>query len=95
MRSKQRIGREDPREDEGGKRQRVDSLPLIHQSLCGEALKMDHVVSIITLAVNLIRANGLNHRQFKSFLEKLSTEYGDLPCHRGVTAKPGKDAGKM
>lgn len=56
---------------------------------------MDHVVSIITLAVNLIRANGLNHRQFKSFLEKLSTEYGDLPCHRGVTAKPGKDAGKM
>ena len=52
---------------------------IIHQeSLCGKALKMEHVMSIITLAVNFIRAKGLNHRQFKSFLEELSSEYGDL-----------------
>ncbi|XP_063322782.1 general transcription factor II-I repeat domain-containing protein 2-like [Pelmatolapia mariae] len=54
---------------------------IIHQeSLCGKALKMEHVMTIITRAVNFIRAKGLNHRQFKAFLE----EYGDLPYHTNV-----------
>ncbi|XP_068580201.1 general transcription factor II-I repeat domain-containing protein 2-like [Cebidichthys violaceus] len=58
---------------------------IIHrESLCGKALKMEHVMSIIALAVNLIRAKGLNHRQFKSFLEEVGTEYGDLPHHTEV-----------
>lgn len=58
---------------------------IIHQeSLCGKALKMEHVMSIITLAVNFIRAKGLNHRQFKSFLKELSAEHGDLPYHTEV-----------
>ena len=58
---------------------------IIHQeSLCGKALKMDHVMSIITRAVNFIRAKGLNHRQFKAFLGELDTEYGDLPYHTEV-----------
>lgn len=58
---------------------------IIHQeSLCGKALKMEHVMSVITRAVNFIRAKGLNHRQFKSFLEELSSEYGDLPHHTEV-----------
>ena len=58
---------------------------IIHQeSLCGKALKMEHVVSTITRAVNFIRARGLNHRQFKVFLGELDTEYGDLPYHTEV-----------
>ncbi|KAJ8001251.1 hypothetical protein DPEC_G00192390 [Dallia pectoralis] len=58
---------------------------IIHQeSLCGKALKMDHVMSIITGAVNFIRARGLNHRQFKSFLAELNSDYGDLPSHTEV-----------
>ncbi|XP_074513327.1 general transcription factor II-I repeat domain-containing protein 2-like [Sebastes fasciatus] len=58
---------------------------IIHQeSLCGKALKMEHVMSTITRAVNFIRARGLNHRQFKSFLEELGSEYGDLPYHTEV-----------
>ena len=56
---------------------------IIHQeSLCGKALKMEHVMSIITRAVNFIRARGLNHRQ--SFLAELNSDYGDLPYHTEV-----------
>lgn len=58
---------------------------IIHQeSLCGKALKMEHVMSTITRAVKFIRAKGLNHRQFKAFLGELDTEYGDLPYHTEV-----------
>nr|XP_061800942.1 general transcription factor II-I repeat domain-containing protein 2-like [Nerophis lumbriciformis] len=58
---------------------------IIHQeSLCGKALKMEHVMSTITRAVNIIRAKGLNHRQFKAFLSELETEHGDLPYHNEV-----------
>jgi len=58
---------------------------IIHQkSLCGKALKMDHVMGIITRAVNFIRAKGLNHCQFKAFLGELDTEYSDLPYHTDV-----------
>uniref|UniRef100_A0A3P9L2A9 Uncharacterized protein n=1 Tax=Oryzias latipes TaxID=8090 RepID=A0A3P9L2A9_ORYLA len=58
---------------------------IIHQeSLCGKALKMEHVMSTITRAVNFIRARGLNHRQFKAFLGELDTEYSDLPYHTEV-----------
>lgn len=55
---------------------------IIHQkSLCGKALKMEHVMSTITCAVNFIRAKGLNHRQFKAFLTELESEHVDLPYH--------------
>ena len=58
---------------------------IIHQeSLCGKALKMEHVMSTITRAVNFIRAKGLNHRQFKAFLSELETEHGDLLYHTEV-----------
>ncbi|KAM4566993.1 general transcription factor II-I repeat domain-containing protein 2-like [Odontesthes bonariensis] len=58
---------------------------IIHQeSLCGKALKMEHVMSTIKRAVNIIRAKGLNHRQFKAFLGEFDTEYGDLPYHTEV-----------
>lgn len=34
-----------------------------------------------TCTVNFIRARGLNHLQFLSFLEEFRSEYGDLPHH--------------
>lgn len=52
-----------------------------------KALKMERVMSIITQVVNLIRAKGLTHRQFKSF--KFGMRWLAL-LHRGVMAKPGK-----
>jgi len=58
---------------------------IIHQeSLCAKALKMEHVMSTITQVVNFIRAKGLNHRQFKSFLEEIGSEYRDVPYHTEV-----------
>ncbi|KAI3356026.1 hypothetical protein L3Q82_017298 [Scortum barcoo] len=55
---------------------------IIHQELLGgKALKMEHVMSTITRVVNFIRAKGLNHHQFKSFLEEFDSKYRDVPCH--------------
>ena len=45
---------------------------IIHQeALCGNVLQMKHFMSYIKQLVDFIRAIGLNHSKFKSFLEKL------------------------
>ena len=55
---------------------------VIHQgSLCKGALNIKHVTDSIVNVVNLIRARGLNHRQFKAFLEDLETEHWDVLYH--------------
>ena len=75
--------REKMREDNAGELTAYHCIK--HQeSLCGKALEMDHVLSGVTQAVNFIRARGLNHRQFKSFLDELGSEYGDVPYHTEV-----------
>ena len=70
---------------------------IIHQeSLCGKALKMEHVMSIITRAVNLYQS-----QRFKSPpVQVLSggVKFGLwwlALSHRGAMAKPGKGAGKI
>lgn len=58
---------------------------IIHQeALCAKAIKMEHVMTTVTQVVNFIRAKGLNHRQFKSFLEECGSEYADVPYHTEV-----------
>lgn len=58
---------------------------IIHQeALCGKSMRMEHVLSTVTSVVNLIRAKGLNHRQFKSFLDEIGSEYTDVPYHTDV-----------
>lgn len=69
---------------------------IIHQeSLCGRALKMEHVMITVTQVVNFLRAKGLNHRQFKSFLEECGSEYADMPYHRGEMVKTRKGTEQM
>ncbi|KAE8280213.1 General transcription factor II-I repeat domain-containing protein 2 [Larimichthys crocea] len=45
---------------------------------------MDHIMSTVTQVVNFIKAKGLNHRQFKSFLEELGADHSDMPYHTEV-----------
>ncbi|TWW70655.1 Acetylcholine receptor subunit delta [Takifugu flavidus] len=55
---------------------------IIHlESLCAEALNMEHGMFTITHAGNFIRAKGLIQRQFKAFLSQWQTQRGDLPHH--------------
>ena len=58
---------------------------IIHQqALCGKFLGAASVMSVVISTVNYIRKTGLNHRQFKHFLETIESEYGDLLYHTEV-----------
>lgn len=54
------------------------------ESLCSKALKVKHVMSTITRAINFTRAKGLNQCPFKGFMSELESEHGDLPYHTEV-----------
>ncbi|KII75034.1 hypothetical protein RF11_15823 [Thelohanellus kitauei] len=52
---------------------------IIHQeSLWTRALKFDHTMKYVFKSVNFIRSRGLNHREFKSFLEDIEAYYRDI-----------------
>ncbi|XP_068223147.1 general transcription factor II-I repeat domain-containing protein 2A-like [Palaemon carinicauda] len=58
---------------------------LIHQeSLCRSSFKLKHVMDPMVRAVNLIRARGLNHRQFRSFLEDIEADFTDVLYHTNI-----------
>ncbi|XP_076343226.1 general transcription factor II-I repeat domain-containing protein 2A-like [Tachypleus tridentatus] len=52
---------------------------IVHQeNLVAKSLKFKHVTDIVFSTVNWIRANALNHRQFKQFLVDINADYGDV-----------------
>jgi len=52
---------------------------IIHQQhLCAKQLNLDYVMSKVVKTVNFIRSKGLNHRQFKAFLEEVGSEFEDV-----------------
>ncbi|KAK0152455.1 General transcription factor II-I repeat domain-containing protein 2A [Merluccius polli] len=58
---------------------------IIHQqSLCKSVLQLNHVVDPVVKLVNVIRARGLNHRQFITFLEETDADHQDLLYHSRV-----------
>ncbi|XP_077585569.1 general transcription factor II-I repeat domain-containing protein 2A-like [Stigmatopora nigra] len=58
---------------------------IIHQeSLCKSVLQLNHVVDPVVKLVNFIRARGLNHRQFITFLEETDADRQDLLYHSRV-----------
>jgi hypothetical protein len=58
---------------------------IIHvEALCAKSVTMQHVLDVAVKTVNIIRARGLNHRQFKEMLQQLEVEYGDLLYHSNV-----------
>ena len=57
----------------------------IHQeSLCAQSIKMTYVMDVVVKCVNEIRAKGLKHRQFESFLLEMNTQCKDLVYHSQV-----------
>src|SRR6218665_1897661 len=60
---------------------------IIHQQALCSKLKDDalkNVMDMVVKTVNFIRANPLNHRQFKTLLEEYEGHYGDLVLHTDV-----------
>ncbi|XP_066512762.1 general transcription factor II-I repeat domain-containing protein 2A-like [Hoplias malabaricus] len=57
---------------------------IIHQESLSAKVLLDHVMNTVTQTVNFIRAHGLNHRQFQSFLQEIDSEFGDMPYHTAV-----------
>ena len=58
---------------------------LIHQEvLCKHVLDMRHVVDPVLKIVNIIRARGLNHRQFTKLLEDCDSDHSGVPYHTAV-----------
>ena len=52
---------------------------LIHQQqLCAQKLNMKHLMTDIVKVVNFIRSRGLNHREFKAYLDEVGSEYEDV-----------------
>ena len=58
---------------------------IIHQeSLCKSVLDLKHVIDPVVCVINLIRARGLNYRQFKCLLDDMESEYSDVLYHSKV-----------
>ncbi|CAK1597490.1 unnamed protein product [Parnassius mnemosyne] len=52
---------------------------IIHQeALCSKKIEFQNVIKVVVSTVNFIKSRGLNHRQFKQFLDDIESEYGDL-----------------
>lgn len=55
---------------------------IIHQqALCSKVADLENVMTVVVKTVNYIKARGLNHRQFQSFLTELEAEYTDVIYH--------------
>ena len=58
---------------------------IIHQeALCAKTVQLGDMMKVVVKTVNVIRARGLFHREFKEFLSELDAEYGDVVYHSVV-----------
>lgn len=63
---------------------------IIHQeALCAKTVQLGDVMNTVVKTVNIIRAQGLYHRQFQAFLSDVDAEYGDLLYHCTVPCCSG------
>lgn len=68
---------------------RTNSVEFFHciihqQALCGKVINMDEVLREVVEVVNAIRSSKLAHRQFKSMLEDLDSEFSEIPYFTAV-----------
>ncbi|MBN3296755.1 GTD2A protein, partial [Amia calva] len=58
---------------------------IIHQqALCGKVLNMNDVMDFVVKVVNSIRSRPLQRRLFKTLLDEIDAQYGDLLLHTDV-----------
>lgn len=58
---------------------------IIHQeALVARVMKYENVMKYVFNVVNFIRSRALNHREFKTFLEELGSDFNDIPYHTNV-----------
>ena len=69
-------------ENGGGSKPLVSHCILHQQSLCGKYLDLSEVLKPVISTVTFIRSFGLNHRQFRQFIEEIGEN--DLPYHTAV-----------
>ncbi|GFY79150.1 general transcription factor II-I repeat domain-containing protein 2 [Trichonephila inaurata madagascariensis] len=69
-------------ENDGGSKPLVLHCIIHQQSLCGKCLDMSEVLKKVISVVDFIRSTGLNHRQFREFIEEIGEN--DLPYHTAV-----------
>ncbi|KAJ0181964.1 hypothetical protein K1T71_002686 [Dendrolimus kikuchii] len=52
---------------------------IIHQqNLSSKSIRLQNFMNVVVKTINFIRSRGLNHRQFKAFLDEISAEYNDV-----------------
>lgn len=67
----------------GGKVSRYHCI--IHQEqLCAKSIGLKNVMQDVVKMVNSIRSKALNHRQFKTMLDEMDAQYGDVLYHQEV-----------
>ena len=55
---------------------------IAHQeALCCKVLSWKEIMDTVVSAINFIRKNELNHRQFRKFLKDVEAEYSDVLYH--------------
>lgn len=65
--------------EEEGVEEAIDLHCIIHQqALCRKCLKFDNVMSAVVKCINQIRSKGLKLQRFRTFLEEMKSEYGDM-----------------
>ena len=47
-------------------------------------MNMEHVLRVVKEVVLFLRQKGLEHRQFRAFLDKIDSEYEDVPFYAQV-----------
>ncbi|XP_076684327.1 general transcription factor II-I repeat domain-containing protein 2-like isoform X2 [Andrena cerasifolii] len=58
---------------------------MVHQqNLCAKSIELQHVMSVILRITNYIRSNDLKHKRFKTFLNDIESEHGELLLHTKV-----------
>ncbi|GFS46095.1 general transcription factor II-I repeat domain-containing protein 2 [Trichonephila inaurata madagascariensis] len=80
-------------ENDGGSKPLVLHCIIHQQSLCGKCLDMSEVLKPVISVVNFIRSTGLNHRQFREFIEELEKmTYHIILPYAGLVAEKSLSA---